>query len=247
MSDDPEVHVEETSRSYASAAAGGGSLAGRKITSSFWTRTKAFKRLSRWAFGVCDRNKSGEINKTELYAGLILVHLNLAKYVGPAACFPPSRDVVDKLFDASDDDNSGGIDEQEFLQIMVILCSEITSRIITYYGILILMVPYLVNGIIRFLDVIGVDETVRTIDEKVWDAYAPTFVQSIVGWIPQSTWDNLPHTLTSTALFYLVIPMTWDFIDTYLHGLAQRTNTSSPTLPATRAQVHGSPEDKKAE
>jgi Ca2+-binding EF-hand superfamily protein len=47
------------------------------------------------------------------------VHLNLAKYAGPAACYPATRQVVDQLFLASDDDNSGGIDENEFVNIMV--------------------------------------------------------------------------------------------------------------------------------
>lgn len=192
--------------------------------SSFWTRTKAFRKLTKWAFGVCDRNQSGEINKTELYAGLVLVHLNLAKYVGPAACFPPSRDTVDKLFDASDDDNSGGIDENEFTQIMIVLCSEITGRIITYYTILILAVPYLVTAIIHFLDIIGVDETARALDKNVWEAYAPRILQKSMDMIPTSTWESLPQTLTSTALFYLVIPMTWDFIDTKLRRYAERTS-----------------------
>ena len=192
--------------------------------SSFWTRTKAFRKLTTWAFGVCDRNQSGEINKTELYAGLVLVHLNLAKYVGPAACFPPSRDTVDKLFDASNDDNSGGIDENEFTQIMIVLCSEITGRITTYYTILILAVPYLVTATIHFLDIVGVDETARALDKNVWEAYASSILQKSMDMIPTSTWESLPHTLTSTALFYLVIPMTWDFIDTKLHRYAERTS-----------------------
>ena len=41
----------------------------------------------KWAFKVCDQNGSGRINKTELYTGMLLVYLNLAKYVGPAACY----------------------------------------------------------------------------------------------------------------------------------------------------------------
>ena len=51
------------------------------------TRTRAFKRLLKWSFDVCDHDKTGEVGKTELYAGVLLVHLNLAKYCGPAACF----------------------------------------------------------------------------------------------------------------------------------------------------------------
>ena len=107
---------------------------------------------------------------------------------------------------------------------MIVLCSEITGRIITYYAILILAVPYLVTAIIHFLDIIGVDETARALDKNVWEAYAPNILQKLADMIPASTWESLPQTLTSTALFYLVIPMTWEFIDTKLHRYAERTS-----------------------
>jgi hypothetical protein len=54
---------------------------------NFLTSSKAFKSLCKWAFDVCDSNGTGAINETELYAGFLLVHLNLAKYAGPAACY----------------------------------------------------------------------------------------------------------------------------------------------------------------
>jgi hypothetical protein len=51
------------------------------------TRSKPFGKLAQWAFSVCDSDNTGEVGKTELYCGLLLVHLNLAKYAGPAACY----------------------------------------------------------------------------------------------------------------------------------------------------------------
>ena len=51
------------------------------------TRSRAFKKVSDYSFSVCDNDKTGEVAKTELYAGVLLVHLKLAKYAGPAACF----------------------------------------------------------------------------------------------------------------------------------------------------------------
>lgn len=51
------------------------------------TRSKPFRKLATWAFSVCDSDKTGEVGKLELYCGLLLVHLNLAKYAGPAACY----------------------------------------------------------------------------------------------------------------------------------------------------------------
>jgi Ca2+-binding EF-hand superfamily protein len=89
-------------------------------TYTFLTRTKAFQRLVAWAFSACDNDKTGEINKSELYAGILLVHVTLAKYAGAAACYPPTRQVIDELFEASDTDKSGTILEEEFTQIMVI-------------------------------------------------------------------------------------------------------------------------------
>ena len=46
-------------------------------------------------------------------SSVLLIHLNLAKYAGPAACYPPTRDVCDTLFDKADTDNSGGISQEE--------------------------------------------------------------------------------------------------------------------------------------
>jgi hypothetical protein len=88
-------------------------------STNFITRSSFFKDLCKYVFKICDSDGNGSLNATELYAGVLLVHLNLAKYAGPAACFPAPRDVVNQLFIASDYDNSGGIDQTEFEAIMV--------------------------------------------------------------------------------------------------------------------------------
>ena len=58
---------------------------------NFLTRSTRFCKLVDWVFGVCDINKTGQIGKSELYSGLLLVHINLAKYAGPAACFVSTK------------------------------------------------------------------------------------------------------------------------------------------------------------
>mmetsp|Transcript_27309 Transcript_27309/g.80455 ORF Transcript_27309/g.80455 Transcript_27309/m.80455 type:complete len:219 (-) Transcript_27309:319-975(-) len=199
----------------------------RVKAASRWTKTKGFKKLTKWAFDICDENKSGQINKTELYAGLILVHLNLAKYAGPAACYPPTRETVDKLFDAADHDNSGGIDEDEFNLIMVILCSGITFRIMVYYAVLIFMAPNLIQWILDLLECIGMDRAIMTFDRQVWDRFAPMFLQRLVDRIPASTLDSMPETLVGVALFYLVIPICWNKIDDTSRNVAEKTNITS--------------------
>jgi hypothetical protein len=55
-------------------------------SSNFVTRTAAFRRLTKWAFSKVDANSTGSVNKDELYAGVLLVHLRLARYTGSAAC-----------------------------------------------------------------------------------------------------------------------------------------------------------------
>lgn len=211
------------------------------------TRTSAFQKLCEWAFSVCDSNGTGSINKTELYAGFLLVHLNLAKYAGPAACYPPPRATVDKLFEASDDDHSGGIDEKEFTSIMMILFSQITSRIAVYYAILILLVPYICTWILVTLDVIGVDDTLLKMD-SVFDYYAPWPLQWMLHWIPASMWEDLPNRIVSLVLFFLAIPFLFNWIDEKSRSIAEQTvvyrDNESATTSTTTASVT-SPGEKK--
>jgi len=54
---------------------------------NFLTRSKQFQELLDKAFKDCDTDKSGSISKSELYVGMLSIHLTLAKYAGPAACY----------------------------------------------------------------------------------------------------------------------------------------------------------------
>eukprot|EP00544_Gedaniella_sp_CCMP2646_P012356 CAMPEP_0202499878 /NCGR_PEP_ID=MMETSP1361-20130828/31266_1 /ASSEMBLY_ACC=CAM_ASM_000849 /TAXON_ID=210615 /ORGANISM="Staurosira complex sp., Strain CCMP2646" /LENGTH=224 /DNA_ID=CAMNT_0049132179 /DNA_START=69 /DNA_END=743 /DNA_ORIENTATION=+ len=215
---------------------------------NFLTSSKAFKSLCKWAFDVCDSNGTGAINETELYAGFLLVHLNLAKYAGPAACYPPTRKVVNKLFEASDDDKSGGIDETEFEHIMVILCSQIASRILIYYAILILLVPYIVSMILVTLDVIGVDDVALKVEHGM-DLVVPSFLQWLLAFIP---WEKMPEKIISLALFFLVIPTMFNYIDETSRSMAEQTVVYSSnetggkavtTASTTTAAVSGEKKD----
>jgi hypothetical protein len=182
-----------------------------KDSGSFLTRTKAFKKLTKWAFSVCDSDKTGQLNKSELYAGLLLVHINLAKYAGAAACYPPSREVVEELFEASDDDNSGFIDEEEFTSIAVICCAQILSRIAVYYSIIVLLVPYLaawfVYGILHIDEFLGreIPKEGRSLGPVVH--LAMTIMERFVGLV----------------FFFLLIPLLFDVIDDYSKAAAEKT------------------------
>ncbi len=51
------------------------------------TRSKPFQKLVDKVFTACDTSKTGSVSKSELYVGLLSVHITLARYAGPAACF----------------------------------------------------------------------------------------------------------------------------------------------------------------
>ena len=135
---------------------------------------------------------------------------------------PAPRAVVDQLFEASDDDHSGGIDQHEFDQIMVVLCSQVTSRIAVYYAILILLVPYLASAILNVLDWMGVDESIHKVDSLV-DAHAPNFFQKMVDAVPDSVWMKMPNQIVSLMLFFLVIPTLFNKIDEMSRSMAEKT------------------------
>ena len=57
-----------------------------KSSKSWLTRTKYFQRAIDAAFEQIDVDKSGDVTLEELYAGLLLIHLKMAAYVGAPAC-----------------------------------------------------------------------------------------------------------------------------------------------------------------
>ena len=106
---------------------------------------------------------------------------------------------------------------QEFEQIMIILCSQITSRIIVYYAIIIMLVPYIAHWSLNLLYFVRVDDAALSLD-AIFDKFAPSFMQWIVQLIP----DDLPEQMISLALFFLVVPKLFDMIDTIGHEMAEK-------------------------
>jgi len=138
-----------------------------KRVSNRLTQSKAFHRLVDWAYSVCDTKKTNHISSEQLYSGLLLVHLNLARFCGSAACMPPSRMVVQDLFDASDVDESGGIDRDEFDIIVKVSCAQIFGRVLINYTTLIFVIPLLSKIFVEkyldpnniYLEMIGIQFT----------------------------------------------------------------------------------------
>ena len=124
-----------------------------------WMKSAAFQGLTNWAFEMCDAAGDGRINRDELYAGILLVHLNLARYIGVTACTPLNRTESDQLFAlAAAQDPLGMVGDgqlvrtigrQAFEDIVVYSCAKISSRVVVYYVLLVLWVPFVTQQIMR--------------------------------------------------------------------------------------------------
>jgi hypothetical protein len=64
------VHVFSASHPYSYVISQG--------NTNFLTRSKSFRALVDKAYAVCDSDNTGEVGKTELYAGLLWVHCKFA-------------------------------------------------------------------------------------------------------------------------------------------------------------------------
>lgn len=177
--------------------------------------------MCKWAFKTCDTTGTGKLTKGELYTGLLLVYIKIAKYAGPAACYPPSREVVDALFNACDTSMSNDIDEDEFAIIMVLLSSQLTWRILTYYALIITLVPYIIMWSLQILHMIGIDTTFLRIDSML-SAYAPFPINRIVDLVPDSLWIKLPESIVSLLVFSFALPFCWQKMDGYLENTVEK-------------------------
>lgn len=173
------------------------------MSNFFFIRTKAFQSLSKYAFKVCDSSREGKIGRYELYAAILLVHVKLAKFCGPAACSPPSPEVVNQLFDATDYNKSGYIDENEFEHIAAICCAQIASRIIVYLFALVFVVPYLSKILVSCL---------VKCDEWMGERFKGSLLggfrlnQSILDWLEKIlTWNRIAEKIAGILIIvYLV-------------------------------------------
>ena len=145
----------------------------------------------------------------------------MAKYAGSAACYPPKREKVEELFVLADQDKSGGIDMNEFDFIMVILFNQIAGRIAMYYAFLIVIVPYLGQGVLQFFMFLRVDDGILAFD-KAFDSVAPQWMLWIVDRVPDSVWNKAPQQIISILVFFLIIPTALNKIDQFSFHAAKR-------------------------
>eukprot|EP00531_Pseudo-nitzschia_arenysensis_P013326 CAMPEP_0116128026 /NCGR_PEP_ID=MMETSP0329-20121206/7143_1 /TAXON_ID=697910 /ORGANISM="Pseudo-nitzschia arenysensis, Strain B593" /LENGTH=202 /DNA_ID=CAMNT_0003622143 /DNA_START=63 /DNA_END=671 /DNA_ORIENTATION=- len=174
------------------------------------TRSKPFQKLVDKVFKACDTSKTGSISKSELYVGLLSVHITLARYAGPAACFPPSREVSDQLFEAADADKSGGISKPEFQKILAILSAQILSRMLVYYFVLILYVPWFSNKVVDSIESIPEGGLIHSIAEQV----------------------------ISVAIFMGAVPLLWNAIDSKTETTIDKMNSTATAAAAATSIIN---------
>ena len=64
-----------------------GDKANEGTNTNVLTRSKAFQKLVDATFKSMDEDGHGSITKDELYAGVLMIHLKVAKFAGSAACY----------------------------------------------------------------------------------------------------------------------------------------------------------------
>jgi Ca2+-binding EF-hand superfamily protein len=119
-----------------------------KASSSWFCRTKYFRQMCDTAFAGIDLDGSGEVDEKELYSGLLLIHLKMGCYAGPAACKPLSRDRVQKVFAQYDTDGSGCLDREEFRSVMTVLFGNVFFRVLVQWSMTLMIVPVIAQAIV---------------------------------------------------------------------------------------------------
>ena len=134
---------------------------------SWLCKTTFFKNMIDSSFELVDQDNSNDIDEKELYSGLLLIHLKLGTYAGPAACKPISREKCHLVFNKMDIDNSGRLDKDEFENVIMVLFGNVLTRVLLQYACTLMIVPfiaqYILKGVIN--GIFWTYETITTLDE----------------------------------------------------------------------------------
>jgi EF hand len=221
-----------------------------KLPRPHWVcRTRYFQTLCDQAFALIDSDGSGCVDEKELYTGLLLIHLQLGMYAGPAACKPLSRERVHSIFLKMDMDRSGTLQKDEFERCMAVLFGNVVLRVMVQWALTLLIVPWLAQFIVKsvilrtiqfiYSVITNLDEhsrffqwielTLEGMAEYIYETLLPSWVISVGLWIgrllaavPSSVWSILPITVVSTVLGMLVVPYCIYQVDDFFQRLADR-------------------------
>mmetsp|Transcript_26394 Transcript_26394/g.34369 ORF Transcript_26394/g.34369 Transcript_26394/m.34369 type:complete len:334 (+) Transcript_26394:26-1027(+) len=202
-----------------------------KMKPSWLARRQFFTKMADNAFVLIDSDNSGEVDEKELYSGMLLIHLKLGMYAGPAACKPVDHDRVVKVFHTMDVDGSGSLDKDEFREVMMILFSNVLLRVVVQWSMTLIIVPLVAGKIldgIAALWHLGVT-SIQNLDErsvifdaielfvedtrdKVYNAMPDAIttgydkITDLLASVPPTVWETIPLTLLSCILSMLAVP-----------------------------------------
>ena len=209
-----------------------------------------------------DTDGSNSVDEKELYAGLLLIHLKLGMYVGPAACRPIGRERSDAVFVQFDVDGNGTLNRHEFQSVMMVLFSNVLLRVLIQWSLTICLVPLVANQVLQgfyqtveflYVCLVNADEyssiantielTVEAVGTWVWErtpGWMVVILAAVVDWwqaVPDSVWNAAPLALLSTLLGILVVPFVIFQVDDFFQYVAQRaqgTTTTAETQPPSK-------------
>jgi EF-hand domain pair len=212
-------------------------------------RTRYFQTLCDQAFRLIDSDGSGAVDEKELYTGLLLIHLQLGMYAGPAACKPLSRDRASALFRKMDRDGSGTLQRHEFAHGMAVLFGNVILRVMVQWALTLLIVPGLAQFLVQsvllrtargvYSVITNLDEhsrffqwielTLEGLAEYIYETLLPAWFIAASLWIgrmlaavPAAVWTILPITVVSTLLGMLVVPYCIYQVDDFFQRMADR-------------------------
>ena len=195
---------------------------------SFFTRSTRFQKMVDNIFLSIDTDNSGEVDKKELYAGLILIHLRLAAYVGPAACRPATKEYVEEIFELLDVDDSGELNREEFGTVMALLVSQITTRVLLYLIFPLIVIPFAAELLIDFFSGIERDERITSFKNAAQNIIIPDGMkdffsagrEKINEIVPDDLMEKLPLALMTTLLGLIALPWAVIQIDGFFNKMA---------------------------
>jgi len=218
-----------------------------KMKPSWLARRKFFVNMTDNAFDLVDADGSGEVDEKELYSGLLLIHLKLGCYAGPAACKPVDHERVLSVFHKMDVDGSGSLDRAEFREVMMILFSNVLLRVTAQWSLTLMVVPILAQYILDGISFIWLKlgEIISELDEysPIFDAIelfiedkrdtaianmpesimsVLTKGQEVLGMVPDSVWETVPLTLLAAVMGMLAVPFTLFKIDDFFQKAADK-------------------------
>jgi hypothetical protein len=224
----------------------------RNAKPSWLCRTKLFQDACKSAFEAVDMDGSGAVDEKELYSGLLLIHLKLGMYAGPAACRPLSRERCKEFFKKMDRDGSGTLDQAEFNLVMAVLFGNVLIRVLTQWSMTLIIVPLVANLILDGIQasIIGIWDLITNLDEhssvadriemsleSSWQCLVTTtpapllrFVadlHDLLSFVPDSVWESIPLTFLSTVLGLVVVPWLLLQIDGFFQKMADRRKATA--------------------